>query len=54
MMIETIHGIRIVNRDRLIDTIAGKAGDRRTASFVSAAINSWVAIRQILARTIGN
>jgi hypothetical protein len=57
-----------VNRDRLIDTIAGNAGDRRTASFVTAAINSWVAvngirgeieipgdvIRQILAWTTGN
>lgn len=68
MMIETVHGIRIVNRDRLIDTIARKAGDRKTASFITAAINSWVAvngirgdieipgdvIRQILARTTGN
>jgi len=68
MMIETVHEIRLVNRDRHIDTIAGNAGDRRTASFVTAAINSWVAvnrirgeieipgdvIRQILARTTGN
>jgi hypothetical protein len=47
MMIETVHGIRLVYRDRLIDTIAGNAGDRRTASFVTAAINSWVAVNGI-------
>jgi len=47
MMIETVHGIRLVNRDRLIDTIAINAGDRRTASFVTAAINSWVTVSGI-------
>jgi len=52
MMIETVHGIRIVNRDRLIDTIAGNAGDRRTASFVTAAINSWVAVNRIQGETV--
>jgi len=52
MMIETVHGIRIVNLDRLIDTIAGNAGDRRTASFVTAAINSWVAVNRIQGETV--
>jgi hypothetical protein len=36
-----------VNLDRLIDTITIKAGDRRTASFVTAAINSWITVNGI-------
>ncbi len=64
-MIETVHAIRIVNRDRLIETIAKNAGNTGHASRITAALNSWVAvngitgeaeipenvIRQILART---
>jgi O-acetyl-ADP-ribose deacetylase (regulator of RNase III) len=42
--IEAVHGIRFVNRDRLAGEIAAKAGDRGKASFITAAINSWVAI----------
>ena len=47
MMIEAVHGIRIVNRDLLADALARAAGDRRRASLVTAAINSWVVINNI-------
>ncbi|OPY38602.1 MAG: (Protein ADP-ribosylglutamate) hydrolase [Methanoregula sp. PtaU1.Bin051] len=65
LMIESVHGIRIVNRDRLLDKIIDAARDTGHASRITAALNSWVAvngitgdaeipaevIRRILART---
>jgi O-acetyl-ADP-ribose deacetylase (regulator of RNase III) len=47
MMIEAVHGIRIVNRDLLADTLARAAGDRTQASRATAALNSWVVINNI-------
>jgi hypothetical protein len=46
-MIETVHGIRITNRDLIADEIVTRSGDRRTASRITAALNSWVAVRGI-------
>jgi O-acetyl-ADP-ribose deacetylase (regulator of RNase III) len=49
--IEAVHGIRIVNRERLIDEIVHHARDRTTASFITAALNSWVAVNGISGET---
>lgn len=49
--IEAVHGIRIVNRERLIDEIVHHARDRTTASFVTAALNGWVAVSGISGET---
>jgi len=42
--IEAVYGIQIINRDMLTEEIALTAGDRRAASFITAALNSWVAL----------
>jgi hypothetical protein len=52
MMIETVHGIRIVNRDTLSETIARAAGDRTLASRATAALNTWVAVNRIQGETV--
>jgi len=49
--IEAVYGIRIVNRERLIDEIVSHARDRQTASLVTAALNSWVAVNGITGET---
>jgi O-acetyl-ADP-ribose deacetylase (regulator of RNase III) len=49
--IEAVYGIRIVNRERLIDDIVHHARDRTTASFITAALNSWVAVNGISRET---
>jgi O-acetyl-ADP-ribose deacetylase (regulator of RNase III) len=46
-MIEIVHGIRLVNRDTVAETIAGAVKDRGQASFATAALNSWVVINNI-------
>ncbi len=50
-MIEIVHGIRLVNRDTLAETIAGTVKDRGQASVATAAINSWVAVNSIESKT---
>ncbi|MCX6682619.1 MAG: O-acetyl-ADP-ribose deacetylase [Methanoregula sp.] len=50
-MIEIVHGIRLVNRDALAETIAGVVKDRGQASVATAAINSWVAVNSIHGET---
>jgi O-acetyl-ADP-ribose deacetylase (regulator of RNase III) len=49
--IEAVHCIRIVNRERVIDEIVHHARDRQTASLITAALNSWVAVNGITGET---
>ena len=47
MMIEAVHGIRIVNFNALADSLAHAAGDRAQASRATTALNIWVVIKNI-------
>jgi predicted small metal-binding protein len=50
-IIEVIHGIRIVNKERLVDEIVRHARTRQHMSRITAALNSWVAIKGIVGET---
>jgi len=50
-VIESVYGIRIVNRDALISEIVREAHTRDAASRITTALNSWVAVKGVNGRT---
>ncbi len=46
-IIESVHGVRIVNREKLVGEIVRCASDRRSVSLVTAALNTWIAVNGI-------
>jgi len=50
-VIGDVYGIRIVNRDAVINGIVKIARNREEASRITAAINSWVAVKNLHGRT---
>ena len=47
LMIEAVHGVHFVNRERIIDKIAQFANDRMQVSLITASVNGWVAINNL-------
>ncbi|NYT20848.1 MAG: O-acetyl-ADP-ribose deacetylase [Methanomicrobiales archaeon] len=50
-IIESVHGVRMVNREKLVGEISRHARDRRSVSLITAAINTWIAVNGITGET---